>query len=179
MERVLRWSFTQGHETSGNCPGTGTATPRGRPVAQAGAALSAITWAVGASVSSVFRWAEAYRKQGLPGLRLRPTPDRSPLSSAQKRLLGGTAPEEAPGQGLSHRFMDLETCGAADPPAVRGTLPSLSCLEAPPDPVEMELSEPRTPRAAAERGRDRPMETVPLAAYKKRRTTGRPSGLPR
>ena len=85
----------------------------------------------------------------------------------------GAAREEAPGQELSHRFMDLETCGAADPPAVRDTLPSLSCLEAP-DPVGMELSEPRTLRAAAERGRDRPMETVPLAAYKKTPDHGAP-----
>lgn len=55
---------------------------------KAGTALSAIARAVGASVSSVFRWAEAYRKQGLHGLRPRPTPGRpSSLSVAQKKRL--------------------------------------------------------------------------------------------
>jgi len=55
---------------------------------KAGTALSAIARTVGASVSSVFRWAEAYRKQGLPGLRPRPTPGRPPrLSVAQKKRL--------------------------------------------------------------------------------------------
>ena len=54
----------------------------------AGTPLSAIARAVGASVSSVFRWAEAYRTQGLLGLRPRPTPGRPPsLSVAQKKRL--------------------------------------------------------------------------------------------
>jgi transposase len=35
---------------------------------KAGTTLSAIARAVGASVSSVFRWANAYRKQGVRGL---------------------------------------------------------------------------------------------------------------
>lgn len=55
---------------------------------KAGSTLSAIARAVGASVSSVFRWAEAYRTQGRQGLRSRPTPGRpSSLSLAQKKRL--------------------------------------------------------------------------------------------
>ena len=161
-------------------PGTAHELERRRQEAvrlpKAGAALSAITWAVGASVSSVYRVGRDLPQPGAPWITATTDARSFPSLLGAEEVARGAAPEEAPGHELSHRFMDLETCGAADPPAVRGTLPSLSCLEAP-DPVGMELSEPRTPRAAAERGRDRPMETVPLAAYKKRRTTGRPSGL--
>ncbi|NGZ10984.1 MAG: helix-turn-helix domain-containing protein [Nitrospira sp. LK70] len=64
-------------------PGTAPHLERRRRQAirllKAGTALSAIAWAVGASVSSVFRWAEAYRKQRLQGLRSRPTPGRPPV----------------------------------------------------------------------------------------------------
>jgi len=50
----------------------------------AGTSLSAVARAVSASVSSVFRWAETYRKKGLRGLQPRPTPGRpSKLSPAQ------------------------------------------------------------------------------------------------
>ncbi|MGH7255405.1 MAG: IS630 family transposase [Nitrospirales bacterium] len=55
---------------------------------KAGTNLSAVARAVGASVSSVFRWADAYRTQGMKGLRPRLTPGRPPnLSPAQKKRL--------------------------------------------------------------------------------------------
>ena len=62
--------------------------------------------------------------------------------------------------------MDLETRGTADPPAVQGALPSLSCLEAP-DQFGLDLSETRTPSPATGRRGDRPVEADALAAYKK------------
>ncbi|HMS84300.1 MAG TPA: helix-turn-helix domain-containing protein [Nitrospira sp.] len=73
-------------------PGTAQQLERRRRQAirllKADTALLAIARAVGASVTFVFRWAEAYRKQGLPGLRSRPTPGRpSSLSVAQKKRL--------------------------------------------------------------------------------------------
>ncbi len=53
-----------------------------------GGALSAVARQVHASVSSVFRWWQAYRRHGHRGLRARPTPGRPPrLSEAQKRKL--------------------------------------------------------------------------------------------
>ena len=160
-------------------PGTAQQLERRRRQAirllTAGTALSAIARAVGASVSSVFRWAEAYRTQGLLGLRPRPTPGRPPsLSSVQKRRLTALLLKGALGTGLSNRSMDLETRRAADPPAVRGTLPSRSCLEAP-DSVGMELSEARTLGPATGRGRDCTVETVPLAPYKKTLDDGGPT----
>jgi transposase len=73
-------------------PGTAQQLERRRRQAirllKAGHHLSAVARAVSASVRSVFRWAEAYRQQGLKGLRPRPTPGRPPkLSSSQKKRL--------------------------------------------------------------------------------------------
>ncbi|MBI5853772.1 MAG: IS630 family transposase [Nitrospirae bacterium] len=55
---------------------------------RAGKNLSAVARAVSASVSSVFRWDQAYRNKGLKGLRPHPTPGRPPrLSVSQKKRL--------------------------------------------------------------------------------------------
>lgn len=55
---------------------------------KAGKTLSAVARALSASVSSVFRWYQAYRQEGVQGLRPRPTPGRPPkFSGAQKRQL--------------------------------------------------------------------------------------------
>jgi len=53
-----------------------------------GKGLSDTAEAVGASVSSVWRWRQAYREGGWEGLRPRPTPGRpSKLSESQKQGL--------------------------------------------------------------------------------------------
>jgi transposase len=50
--------------------------------------LSAVARALSASVSSVFRWYQAYQAKGLRGLQPQPTPGRPPkLSPSQKRKL--------------------------------------------------------------------------------------------
>ncbi|HYA02901.1 MAG TPA: IS630 family transposase [Syntrophobacteria bacterium] len=55
---------------------------------RAGKTLSAVARAVSASVSSVFRWWQAYRTRGLRELRAKPTPGRPPrLSPRQKQKL--------------------------------------------------------------------------------------------
>jgi transposase len=55
---------------------------------KAGKSLSAVARALSASVSSVFRWYQTDRREGVQGLRPRPTPGRPPkLSDAQKRRL--------------------------------------------------------------------------------------------
>jgi transposase len=55
---------------------------------QSGQSLVAVARQVGAAVSSVFRWRQAYRRRGLRGLDAKPTPGRPPrLSSAGKRRL--------------------------------------------------------------------------------------------
>jgi transposase len=55
---------------------------------ESGQRLSAVASQVGAAVSSVFRWWQAYRRKGTRGLDARPTPGRPPrLSTSQKRQL--------------------------------------------------------------------------------------------
>jgi hypothetical protein len=163
----MRLDYTQRHETSRNRPAIGTATPTGHSIAQGG--HRSVGDCTGRGCLREFRIpvGRGLPKTGAPWIATTTDPRSSPWSLlGAEEAAGGAAPEGAPGEGLSNRFMDLETCGAADLPAVWGALPSLSCLEAP-DPVGVELSEARTPSPATGRGRDRPMETVPLAPYKK------------
>jgi transposase len=73
-------------------PGTAQQLERRRRQAirllKAGHNLSAVARAVSASVSSVFRWYQTFRNQGLKGLRPRSTPGRPPkLSPSQKKRL--------------------------------------------------------------------------------------------
>jgi len=57
-------------------------------VLKAGKNLPETARAVGASVSSVFRWYQAYRKHGLRGLKATPTPGRPPkLSPGERKAL--------------------------------------------------------------------------------------------
>lgn len=55
---------------------------------ESGQRLSAVARQVGAAVSSVFRWWQAYRRTGTRGLDPKPTPGRPPrLSTGEKRQL--------------------------------------------------------------------------------------------
>jgi transposase len=55
---------------------------------ESGQALSAVARQIGAAVSSVFRWGQAYRRKGTRALDAKPTPGRPPrLSTRQKRQL--------------------------------------------------------------------------------------------
>lgn len=159
--------YTQRHETSRNRPATGTATPTGHPVAQGGHHSVGDRPGRGCLREFSIPVGRGLPKAGAPWIAATTDPRSSPQSlRGAEEAAGGAAPEGTPGQGLSHRFMDLETGGAADPPAVRGALSSLSCLETP-DPVGMELSEARTPSPATGRCGERPVEARALAAYKK------------
>lgn len=163
----MRLASTQRHETSRNRPAIGTATPTGHSIAQGGHRSVGDRPSRGCLREFRIPVGRGLSKTGAPWIAATTNP-RSSLQSlcGAEEAAGGAAPEGTPDQGLSNRFMDLDTCGAADPPAVWGTLPSLSCLEAP-NPVGVELSAARTSSAATRRGRDRPMETVPLAPYNK------------
>src|SRR5215510_1135377 len=55
---------------------------------QSGQTLAAVARQIGATVSSVFRWRQAYQREGRQGLNAKPTPGRPPrLSPQQKRQL--------------------------------------------------------------------------------------------
>jgi transposase len=51
---------------------------------RAGKTLSAVAQTLSASVSSVFRWWEAYRQKGLKELRAKPSPGRPPASRKRR-----------------------------------------------------------------------------------------------
>lgn len=178
MERPRLLSYTRGHETSRLLPATGTALPTGHPVAQGG--HHALGDRTGRRCLREFSVPLGQRLLKAGGKRIAVAADAraSPQSlPGAEEASGGSAPEGPPGSGLSNRFMDLKTCGAADPQAVLGARPSLSCLEAP-DQFGMELSETRTPGPATGRRGDRTVAAGALAAYKKRRATWGPPRLP-
>ena len=55
---------------------------------ESGQTLASVARQIGAAVSSVFRWRQAYRRKGTRGLNAKPTPGRPPrLSPKQKRQL--------------------------------------------------------------------------------------------
>jgi len=57
-------------------------------LSKTGKNLPAIARALSASVSSVFRWLQAYREKGVRGLKPQPTPGRPPkLAQDQKKQL--------------------------------------------------------------------------------------------
>lgn len=73
-------------------PGTSAQLEKRRRLAvqllKSGRTLAAVAPSVHASVSSIFRWWQAYQRDGLRGLRSKPTPGRPPkLSRTQKRDL--------------------------------------------------------------------------------------------
>ena len=77
------------HATSRNAQATGEApSPRCSAVGVGPDSVGNRPSSVGAAVSSVFRWWQAYRRKGTRGLDARPTPGRPPrLSNAEKRQL--------------------------------------------------------------------------------------------
>jgi transposase len=55
---------------------------------ESGGSLSAVARQIGAAVSSIFRWRQAYQRTGARGLAAKPIPGRPPrLSTAQRRRL--------------------------------------------------------------------------------------------
>ena len=76
------------HATSWNAQATGKRRQRAVQLLESGQRLATVPRQVGAAVSSVFRWWQAYRRKGPRGLEPKPTPGRPPrLARAEKRQL--------------------------------------------------------------------------------------------
>jgi len=76
---------------------------------EAGENLSSAARAVGASVSSVHRWYQAYQRKGRAGLRPRPTPGRPPrLSASQRRRLWALLQRGPPAAGYPTELWTLK-----------------------------------------------------------------------
>lgn len=76
---------------------------------EAGENLSSAASAVGASVSSVHRWYQAYQRAGQAGLRPGRTPGRPPrLSASQRRRLLGVLQRGPPAAGYPTELWTLK-----------------------------------------------------------------------
>ena len=159
--------YTMWHETPRNRPATGAASPTGHPAAKGrhesvgrGPCRECVRKLRVPMVSGI-------PKEGIAGT----PPSTNPRPSAQalhiaEEATGDVALEGLPVGGVSDRSVDLKARRRDDPPAFRRGLPSLPCLETPGKPG-VELPEAGAPGPATGRSRDRPLEALPMAAYKK------------
>jgi hypothetical protein len=130
-----------------------------------GHSLWAVARQVGATVSCVFRWRQAYRRKGPRRLAPKPTPGRPPrLARAENCQLVKLLTRGALYAGYR---TDLWTArDRADSPGVRRALSPRARLEGA-DRLGLELPETRAARSRARRGCHRPMEAGRVAVDKK------------
>jgi len=140
--------------------------------------LSAVARALSASVSSVFRWYQAYQAKGLRGLQPQPTPGRPPkLSPSQKRKLVKVLLKGPLAAGYRTDLWTLKRVAEVIKEHFGVDYHPWPRLEASIKPG-MELSETGAPGTPKGRRINRSLEALPLAPYKKNRKTWGPSGLP-
>ena len=103
------------------------------------------------------------------GWRVKAPTDARPSSQADRSSKEASCPgpfKRPSGGGVSDRFMDSKPGGQSDSPTVRRSLSSQPRVETPRR-LGVELSEAGATCFTKRRGRDRSLETVPLASYKK------------
>jgi len=167
MEHYSLFRYTGGYETPRDPATTGATTPTGHPVVKSretpvggGSCLKRLQ-ELGLSV------VRGVQKEGTHGA----SPQTDPRPAAQVIRKSETAADEASsGRSLglrpSDRPVDLEADRPVDPQAVSHSVPPQPCL-AVTSRHGVELSETGAPGSATGRRGDRPLEAVPLAAYKK------------
>jgi len=167
MEISIQVEYNRGHETPGNPRTAGKEAPAGHPFVQSG--QEPASHCTGFECFSEFSVPVA---SGLPGERgsgiTAPT-DARPSSQADQSSKKPSCPgaiKRPSGGGVSDRFMDLKPGSQSDPPTVRRSISSQPCVETPRRPW-VELSEAGATSSTKRRGRDRSLEAVPLAPYKK------------
>lgn len=167
MEIFRQLEYNKGYETLWEPRAAGKAAPAGCPFVQDGQEP--------ASHSTRFECFCKFRvpvASGLPrerGSRTeapadpRTSPQADPRSKKAACAGAFTWPS---GCRLSDGFVDPKPDSQSDRPAVRRSIPSQPCVEAPRR-LGLELSETGATSFTKERRRDRSLEAVPLAAYKK------------
>ena len=95
----------------------------------------------------------------------RPT---APTTQAGEKDVGDVAPARAVGGGILHGCVDVEANRGSDPETLRRSLPSRACMEVVARRSGVELPEAGTESKRTKRRRDRTLEEVQVAAYKKR-----------
>ncbi len=157
------------HETSGNRATAGKASPTGNPVVKSGQEP------VGSG-----KCRKLFRKFGVPMVsdisktgseRIAATTHSWPTTQTHQIAEGQAyqaAAERPFGRRLPDGYVDLTACGRNNRTSIRHSVPSFPCLEAPRQ-HGVELSEAGAPSPATGRRENCPLETVPMASYKKTR----------
>lgn len=169
MENIHHLCYTMLHETSGNRSTAGKASPTGNPVVKGGQEP------VGSGkcrklfrefgVSMVSDISKTGSKRVATSTHSWPPTQTYQSAAGQARQ---AAAERPFGRRLSDGYVDLTTCGRSDRPSIRYSVSSFPCLEAPWK-HGVELPEAGASSPAARRREDSPLETVPMASYKKTR----------
>jgi hypothetical protein len=161
--------YSLSHETSGNRATTGKASPTGNPVVKSGQEP------VGGSECR-----KLFRKFGVPmvsGIQIKgservATTTHSWSTAQAYQSTKGQAREGAPQRStscrLSNGYVDITARGRSNRPPIWHSVSSFSCLETSRR-HEVELPEAGTPSPATGRRKNCPLETLPMASYKKTR----------
>ena len=167
MEIFCQLEYNKGHETLWEPRAAGKAAPAGCPFIQ--------DRQEPARYSTRFECFCKFRvpvASGLPrerGSRIKAPTDARPSSQADQRSKKPSCPgalKWPPGCWVSDRFMDLKPGSESDRPTIRRSISSEPRVEAPREPG-VELSEARAASFTEKRRRDRALEAVSLAPYKK------------
>ncbi len=167
MEIFCQLKYNRGHETPWEPRAAGKATTTGCPFVKDGQEP--------ASHSTCFECFCKFRvpvASGLPrerGSRTEAPADAGTSPQANPRSKKAACPDAfkwPSGCRLSDRFMDLEPGSESDRPTIRRSISSQPRVEAPRWPG-VELSEARAASFTEKRRRDRALEAVSLAPYKK------------
>lgn len=169
MENQRHLCYSMIHETSGYRATAGKASPTGNPAVKSGQEP------VGSG-----KCRKLFREFGIPmvsvistrGAKRVATPTHSWPSTKTYQSAEGQAHQAAVerpfGRRLSDRHVDVTACGRSDRPSIRHSVPPFTYLEAPWQ-YGVELPEAGTPSPATGRRENSPLETVPMASYKKTR----------
>lgn len=167
MEHLTHFGYPWGHETTRNPATTGAASPTGHPVGAAGkivvgrSADSGGFEEFGVAVGGNLSAPGARRSAAPTDSRSSGEADASPEATPRKAAAGG-----ASSRRLCDRVVDPEAHRSVDPETLWCRVspqPSVAVVA----PLGMELPETGAPGLATQRSGDRPLEAVPLAAYKK------------
>jgi hypothetical protein len=167
MEIFFQLQYNRRHETPWNPRATGKAASTGHPFVES--RQEPASHSTGFECFSEFGIPMA---SGLPrkrGARVKASTDARPSSQADQSSKRTSCPsplKRSSGCRVSDRFMDFKSGGQSDPPTVRRSLSSQPRVETPRR-LGVELPEAGATRFTKRRGRDRALEAVPLAAYKK------------
>ena len=167
MENYLQLQYNKVHETPWNPRAAGKAASAGHSFVQSG--QKPASHSTGFECFCEFSVPVA---SGLPrerGSRIKAPTDARPSSQADQRSKNPSCPgalKWPSGCRVSDRFMDLKPGSQSDRPTVRRSISSQPRVEAPRT-LGVELSEARATSFTKRRGRDRSLEAVPLAPYKK------------